>query len=124
RQLEDVERVPVVRMSDVGNEYLLRTWAATAEASWDGDVLLAIDLEGDREALDRRAEAHLPQHFACRGIEGVESTIEVAREDETPRRTEYGRTEGCPLFVLPENFHRFSVYGRKLALEPVGARHG
>src|SRR5688572_19076363 len=48
----------------------------------DGDVLLAVGGEGDRIAVDGRAEIDLPEHVARALVVGAESAVDVAAEQQ------------------------------------------
>ena len=65
------------------------------------DVLLAVDREGHREAADRRAEIHLPQHLAGSIVERLEAAVGVATEHETAAGRDE-REHARALLVLPE----------------------
>src|SRR5579859_7851819 len=60
-QREDIQRLPIVGTMDVlqhGHRLVLGTAAAKPRS--DGDILLAVDAEGYRIALHRRAQPHRP----------------------------------------------------------------
>src|SRR5690606_34126696 len=70
-------------------------------AGADGDVLLAVDRERDREAADVRPEVHLPEHLARVLIERTEASRDVAAEEEPAAGRDHRRHAGA-LLALPE----------------------
>src|SRR5262245_23212690 len=97
--------------------------AASAIAGHDCDVLLAVDGEGHREALDGGGEPRLPQDLAGFDVERPEPSIEISGERDATGRGDDGGHEGGPLFVGPHFLHRLDVEGSQFADVAVRARH-
>src|SRR6266850_5872719 len=99
------------------------TRAAAAVSGRHGDVLPAVDAERDREALDRRAEARLPEDLSRLHVERAEHAIEIADEREAAGRRDRRRHERRALRVRPVLFQCADVEGAELADVAVAARH-
>src|SRR5690606_14678857 len=87
RQREHVQRLAARRRLDFGSDQVRNEpWAAAAEARRHGHVLLAVDLEADRETLHRRREPRLPQDPAVANVYRLELAIEIANEHDAAGR--------------------------------------
>src|SRR6516162_11718717 len=49
-----------------------------------GDILLAVDLEGNRHAVDPGTGPEFPENLAARGVEGAEVAVVVPPMNSTP----------------------------------------
>src|SRR5437870_1409317 len=98
-------------------------WAAAAVACWNRHVLLAIDAEGDREALYGRSEPRLPQHLAVIDIHCFQTSIETSRKGHSARRGKHRQQERRALLDRPEFLHRPHIEGRQLADVSIVAWH-
>src|SRR5262252_3427302 len=100
-----------------------QTRTAAAVACRHGDVLPAVDAERDRESLDRRAEARLPQDLACLRVERAEHAIEIADEHDAAGSRNRRGHERRALRVRPVLLHRPNVERAEFADVAVAAGH-
>src|SRR5207247_902289 len=124
RQREYIQRVARCGRMNVwrdGGRH--ETRAAAAVPGRHGDVLPAVDAERHREALDRRAEARLPQDLSRLHVKCAEHAIEIADEREAAGRRDRRRHERRALRVRPVLFQCADVEGAELADVAVAARH-
>src|SRR5688572_854985 len=123
-QCEHVQRLTRRRHSHFGDEGRRdEPRAAAAEAGRHGDVLPAIDGEGDREALHRRGELRLPEDASRPHVDRLERAIEIADERDAAGRRDHGRQERRPLLDRPELLHAVDVVRGELADVAVGPGH-
>src|SRR5690606_3219877 len=124
RQREHVERLSASRRLDLGRDQVRHeARASAAEPGRDRDVLLAVDLVADREALHRRREARLPDDAAVAHVDRFELAVEVADEHEAAGRRQRGGQERRALLERPRLLHRVDVEGAEPADVAVAARH-
>src|SRR5438093_4398152 len=116
RQREDVQRVAVFGVVDVGrnrSRHLSR--AAASQTRRDRDVLLARDAERDREALNGGSEAGLPQNLPGLHVERAEVAIEIADKGHAAGGGQNSREKRRPLLIIPDLAERVDVVGGELA---------
>src|SRR5262245_7935394 len=125
RQREDVERVAVLRILQLGCErarHEPRTFEAAASRR-DRDVLAPADRERHRIPLHRRAEPRLPQRLAGPDVERAEHPIDVADKTDAAGRRQDRRQKRRALLAAPHFPQRLDVVRRELAEIAVAARH-